>query len=215
MKNIIVLDIETKNDFAEVGGRENMHLLEISVVGMYSYNKDEFFVLRENELDKLKSIVQEASLIIGFNIKGFDFPVMKKHLNGIDIEKLPLLDLMDQPRDYLKFRPSLNALTSATFKKKKIADGLEAIKMYRDGRMDELEKYCLDDVKLTRDLYEYGKKEGKVMFFDFKVAGEYAIPVSWGEDNQNQKSSLGPRNSPNVSVNGSGAPGAPRQKSLF
>jgi DEAD/DEAH box helicase domain-containing protein len=187
MRDIIVFDIETKNDFFEVGGRENMHLLDVSVVGMYSYNDDAFSVVHENELEKLEPIFKNAGLIIGFNIKGFDFPVLKKHLPGIDIAELPLLDLMEEPWKYLKFRPSLNSLVGATFKQKKTADGLEAIKMYREGRIKELTDYCLEDVRLTRDLFNYGKKEGKVLFFDTRSAQEFAVPVSWSKYGENKE----------------------------
>ncbi len=180
MKDILVFDIETKNDFLSVGGRENLHLLEVSVVGFYSYNDDRFFVLNEHELDKLDTLFASAGLIVGFNIIGFDFPVLAKHLVSTDIKKLPVLDLMDDPRNYLKFRPSLSTLATATLKKDKTADGMEAIKMYREGRMEELARYCLEDVRLTRDLFDYGKREGNVLFFDTRMALNKVVPVSWG-----------------------------------
>jgi len=187
MKDILVFDIETKNDFLSVGGRENLHLLEVSVIGFYSYNEDRFFVLNEHELDKLDALFAAAGLIIGFNIIGFDLPVIAKHLKTTDIKQLRILDLMDDPKNYLKFRPSLSALATATLKKDKTADGLEAIKMYREGRMEELAQYCLEDVRLTRDLFDYGKREGKVLFFDTKMALNKVIPVSWGAQTEQKK----------------------------
>ena len=75
----LVIDIETKNTFADVGGQANIHQLETSFVGVYSYNQDKYLSFFENELDKLGPVLQSAGLIIGFSINRFDLPVLKKH----------------------------------------------------------------------------------------------------------------------------------------
>ncbi len=54
-----------------------------------------------------------------------------------------------------------------------------AVQFWREGRIDELKKYCLDDVRITRDLYEYGKANGQV-FFVGKDGSKRAVPVTWG-----------------------------------
>ena len=77
----IVLDIETKNSFADVGGQENLTKLDISFVGVYSYNKNEYLSFFENELDKLAPILQNAGLIIGFSSNRFDLPILNKYYN--------------------------------------------------------------------------------------------------------------------------------------
>ena len=51
---------------------------------------------------------------------------------------------------------------------------------FREGLGEEVKKYCLDDVRLTRDLFEYGKKNGHVMFKSFIDNKIHSIPVSWG-----------------------------------
>ena len=57
--------------------------------------------------------------------------------------------------------------------------GLEALVWWRDGKIQKVKDYCLQDVRLTRDLYEFGKREGFV-FSDTRDRGRVKIPVSWG-----------------------------------
>ncbi len=158
----LVLDIETKNIFADVGERDP-RLLDVSVVGVYDYGSDKFLAFREEELSKLWPLMEHADRVIGFNINGFDFPVLSRYYSG-DITRIPRFDIMDVVRDTLGFRLKLDDLVQCTLQQKKSGHGLQAVEFYKEGKWDELIKYCLDDVRLTRDLYEYGKKRGEIFY---------------------------------------------------
>ena len=71
----LVLDLETQREFNEVEGRKP-ELLGISVVGLYSYETDRYDAYLEADLEKLAPRLQAADLIIGFNIRRFDLPVL-------------------------------------------------------------------------------------------------------------------------------------------
>lgn len=163
MANRIVLDIETQNLFSDVGGKENLTKLLLSVVGVYSYVDSSFLTFTEKELPAFENLLKETDLIIGFNINHFDLPVLKKYLS-IDLTKIPTLDIMAEVVNMMGHRVSLDDLVINTLGKKKSANGLLAVDYWRQGRMDELKKYCLDDVRLTRDLYEHGLKNGEIKF---------------------------------------------------
>src|SRR3990170_5821699 len=105
----IVLDIETKNSFADVGGQSNVDKLEVSFVGVYSYNQDKYLSFFEQEMDKLASLIQKAGLIIGFSINRFDLPVLAKHCK-FNIMALSRLDLLDEIELALGHRVSLYLL---------------------------------------------------------------------------------------------------------
>jgi DEAD/DEAH box helicase domain-containing protein len=79
MADKIVLDLETKKSFDEVGGQQNAHLLEISVVGVYSYGRDRYRAFRESEFGELEEWLKKADLVIGFNSKSFDFTVLQPY----------------------------------------------------------------------------------------------------------------------------------------
>jgi DEAD/DEAH box helicase domain-containing protein len=161
MSKPIVLDIETKYSFREVGN--DLTKLGVSCVGIYDYLTDRYSAFMEEELDKLFPILEKASLIIGFNIDRFDFPVLDTIYVG-NLSNLPTLDLLEDIKENLGRRLPLDELAHETLGATKSGHGLLAIEYYRDGEFDKLKKYCLDDVKITKDLYEYGKKHGKVFF---------------------------------------------------
>lgn len=175
----LVLDIETKNIFSDVGER-NPRLLDVSLVGLYDYGTDRFSAFREEELSKLWPLLEHADRVIGFNINGFDFPVLGRYYTG-DITKIPTLDMLDIVRDALGFRLKLDDLVQCTLQQKKSGHGLQAVEFYKQGRWEELIRYCLDDVRLTRDLYEFGKKRGEIFYPNrngiTKLKVDFAPPI--------------------------------------
>ena len=180
MANHIVLDIETQNLFSDVGGKENLTKLLLSVAGVYSYASNSFLTFAESEMPALESLLKRTDLIIGFNINHFDLPVLQKYLS-LDLSKIPTLDIMDEVVKTMGHRVSLGDLVINTLGKRKSASGLLAVDYFRQGRMDELEKYCLDDVRLTRDLYEYGLKHGQIKFTarDANLPYIKTLKVNW------------------------------------
>ena len=161
----LVLDIETSNTFADVGGERNLADLKVSLIGAYSYNQDKFFSFDENQIHEFAPLLKRAGLVIGFAINRFDIPVLKKHYN-FDLMALERLDLLEEIELKLGRRISLSALAKANLGIGKDHHGLEATKMYKEGRFEELKEYCLNDVKLTRDLYELAKRQGYLVVPD-------------------------------------------------
>ncbi len=161
----LVLDIETKNTFAQVGGQANIHLLDTSFVGVYSYAKDKYLSFFENEIQDLTEYLQRASLVVGFSINRFDIPVLKKHFN-FDLFKIPRLDLLEEIEMSMGRRISLDILAKTNLGLEKTHHSLEAITLYQAGNLKELESYCLNDVKITKDLYELAKKQGHLLVPD-------------------------------------------------
>ena len=158
----LVIDIETKNTFAEVGGQNNIHKLDASFVGVYSYNQDKYLSFYENQFDELGQLLQKAGLIIGFSINRFDIPVMEKYFK-FNLKAVPCLDLLEEIELGLGHRISLDILAKTNLGIGKTHHGLEAIKFYKEGNLEELKNYCLNDVKITKELYDLAKKQGHLM----------------------------------------------------
>lgn len=172
----IVLDLETQNAFSDVGGRNKNHLLKVSTCGIYEYTTEKYTTFAENELHKLAEILQSADQIIGFNIKDFDFEVLRPYFN-FDIGALPYLDIIEDVQKFLGHRIGLNTIAQGTLGAGKSGNGKEAILYWRNGRHDLLKKYCLDDVRITKEIYEYGLQNQKILYKDFFEIKE--IPVLW------------------------------------
>lgn len=175
--NKIVFDLETQKSFDEVGGRGQNHLLKISVLGLYSYKTGKYECFEEDEIYKVGEMFQEADQIIGFNIKFFDFEVLKPYVN-FDVHQLPYLDIMEEAAKIIGHRIKLDNLAQTNLGYGKSGDGLEALRMYKQGRMDELKKYCLQDVKVTKEIYDYVIKNEKLKYKDYFETREINIAFS-------------------------------------
>lgn len=180
-KNIIVLDLETQRSFKEVGGKGRLDKLRISVAGIYDYRASEFLCFEEKDLMLLDKRLQDVDLVVGFNIKRFDLPVLAPYL-FVSVSDLPILDLLDAIQDQRGHRASLDSIAAPTLHERKSGNGADALVLFQEGKMADLKKYCLCDVRLTRDIYEFGCREGKVFFtstWDYKT---YEIPVPWKDE---------------------------------
>lgn len=170
----IVLDLETQKSFEDVGGRGKNHLLKVSVCGIYDYAQQKYLIYEESELPKLAPLLQAADQIIGFNIKNFDFAVLQPYLN-FDISTVPYYDILEEIEKSIGHRIKLESVAQGTIGSGKSGNGLEALIYYRNGRMDLLKKYCLDDVRVTKEVYEYALKHQKLMYRDYFSIREMPI----------------------------------------
>ena len=174
MLNKIVLDLETQKEFAAVGGRNANHKLRVSVCGVYSYVEDQYLCCDEKNLTKLGDMLQTTDLVIGYNIKQFDLAVLQPYFN-FPMASVPVLDILEEVEKSLGHRIRLEAIAQATLGEGKTGSGLAAINLWKAGKLEELKTYCLNDVKLTKEIYEYGRQNGKVLFQDFFETREIAV----------------------------------------
>lgn len=179
LQNFVVLDLETQKAFDDVG-RNNLHKLKVSVVGTYDYLTDEYRVYEESGIGLLEERLRSAELVIGFNIRRFDLPVLAPYL-FTSIETLPVLDLMEEIERVRGHRVSLHSVAQATLGVAKTGEGWNAIILYEQGRIEELKKYCLNDVRLTKEIYDFGCRENRVFFISNRDWKKYEIPISWNE----------------------------------
>jgi len=153
MLDKIVLDIETKNSFADVGGKQNLHQLKISLIGVYSYNRDEYLAFEEKELHLFEKFLKDVGVVVGFSIYNFDLPIIENHFD-YRFDNHIIFDILKEIENKRGHKIGLNELAQANIGAGKNGNGLEAIELYKEGRIEELKKYCLNDVKITKDLYE-------------------------------------------------------------
>jgi DEAD/DEAH box helicase domain-containing protein len=172
-----VLDLETQRSAAEVGGWHQAHRMGLSCAVLYDSGRKALTDFHEHQAADLLRRLQALDLIIGFNIKRFDYRVLSGYLDW-DFERLPTLDMLDSVHRRLGFRLSLDHLARMTLGVKKAADGLQALQWWREGRMDELLKYCRQDVLMTRDLFLFGRNRGYLLFAD-RSGRKARVPVDW------------------------------------
>ena len=172
----IVFDIETSNIFSEVGSN-NPADLAISVVGVYEYENDKYSVFLVEEFSKLWAIIENTDVLITFNGDHFDIPLLNKYYPG-DLLKMKSVDLLKEMQKSAGRRMKLDQIAEGTLGVNKSGHGLDAIKWWRDGEIEKLKKYCLDDVRITKDLYEYALKNGKLFFKEGSNLNEVKLDTS-------------------------------------
>ena len=158
----LVFDIETQNFFTDPDvGWNNFSRLKISVVGVYSYNRDKYFCFEEDEVEDLAELFRAAKTIVGFSMNRYDIPVLNLYFKKLksagpelDLWHKNRVDLLDVIEVRTGHRISLSRLAEANLGVKKDRHGSEAIQLYKNGQMKELKEYCLQDVKLTKELYD-------------------------------------------------------------
>lgn len=173
MRAPVIFDIETKKTFREAPNHKD---LGISVVGAYDYKTDTYRTFLEEELGELFVLLENASVVIGYNSDGFDLPVLQAYYPG-DVTQFKSFDILSDIKRILGRRISLDEVVKATLGEGKSGNGLQAITYYRKGMWEELKKYCLDDVRLTKELFDYGLKEHKVYYNT--PAGKRFMTVYW------------------------------------
>lgn len=162
----IVFDIETQNTFADVDN--DFKKLKISVVSIYRYETDAYESFTEDELAKLWPIFERADRLIGFNTEHFDIPVLNNYYPG-DLFIVPQLDIMKEVKANVGIRLKLSSIAEATLDNvQKSADGLTALRWWKEGKVEEVKKYCEQDVRVTKELYEFGKKNKQLFYTSLK-----------------------------------------------
>jgi len=163
----IIFDCETANIFTEVGS-SNPADLDLSVVCIYDSDTGEYRSFFQEELNNLWPILEKADLLIGYNSDHFDIPLLNKYYSG-DLTKINSLDLLKEIKKSLGRRIKLDTVAEATIGINKSGNGLEAVTWWKQGKKEEVKKYCLDDVRITKEVYEYALKNG---ILKYKDAGE-------------------------------------------
>jgi DEAD/DEAH box helicase domain-containing protein len=78
----------------------------------------------------------------------------------------------------LGFRLSLDSVATATLQVSKSADGLQAVRWYRQGLIDQVLDYCQQDVEITKRVHEFGQQNRFVYYWDRQYQRQM-VPVSW------------------------------------
>ncbi len=175
----VTLDIETEGDFRGNGDFGN---LEVTIACIHDSETDEFKSFLKPELPDLWPILERADMIIGYNSDHFDLPILNKYYTG-DLSKIRSLDLLKEVKNVLGRRLRLDSIAEATLGKKKSGNGLEAVQWWKEGKVDKVRQYCIDDVRITRDIYEYARKNGALKYRDFDGVREIKLDTrKWEEE---------------------------------
>lgn len=170
----IVFDIETANDFADTGSREPSSL-ELALVCIHDSADDSYKSFLKEELKNLWPILERSDMLIGFNSEHFDLPILAKYYSG-DLSRVKSVDLLKEVKESLGRRLKLQTLAEATLGYGKIGGGLDSLRWWKNGEIEKVRKYCIEDVRITKTLYDFARENGFLKYRDIKEIKEVALP---------------------------------------
>lgn len=173
--NYGVFDVETQLSAREVGGWHRADKMRISVAVLYVAAKDQFLHFTEEAVGEMIDLLFDLDLVIGFNNKRFDNKVLSAYTDR-SLSSLPSLDILEEVSNQLGYRLSLDRLAEQTLGIKKSGDGLQALKWFKQGKMEKITQYCTKDVRITRNLFLHGLNEHHLLFQN-KAGKVVRLPV--------------------------------------
>lgn len=181
----IVFDIETRNIFQEVGSSDPT-ALDISIVGIHDSETDSYTSYSQEELSQLWPILERADLVIGYYSEHFDLPLLNKYYPG-DLSKLKHLDILKEVKKQYGRGMKLDQLAEGTLGTNKSGHGLEAVKWWKAGEVEKIRQYCLDDVRITKEIYDYAIANQKLLFKEGPQIKEIPLDTSeWEKPSENK-----------------------------
>lgn len=175
-KNIVYFDLETQKSAQEVGGWHNKAAMKMSIGVTYSTARESYKIYPENQAEDLVKELQRADCVVGFNIIDFDYKVLSAY-TIFDFSQVPTLDLLTDVEKKIGRRIKLDAIAHETLGVGKTADGLEALKWWKEGKIQEIAEYCCYDVKTTWQVHDYGSRWGKVFYKNSNTHRRESIPT--------------------------------------
>jgi len=172
---VLTFDIEIKNciqgkdeprepSYNYCDGWDDKGGMGIAVLCAYASWSGEYHYFDENNLNDFKALIEEAELVSGFNIFGFDVPLLKATLErlGHDVSTGMAGKCYDLFGDVRKTIGggfpkgwNLSSICRGTFKTDKTEEGANAPRLWQKGEIARLYNYVTQDVKLEHQLFEH------------------------------------------------------------
>ncbi|MHB1000490.1 MAG: 3'-5' exonuclease family protein [Armatimonadota bacterium] len=172
----IVVDVEIQKTIEELpNGWNDTHLMGVSCAVVYEYQTDRFRVYGPDDVQALQERLLAADRITGFNTYRFDFPVIwgLPNRERVTVLKAKSNDLLQRiwralgldEEEFSKLHSGwgLDVVAKGTLGVGKSGFGGDAPKWYQSGNWARLVDYCIDDVRLERDLGAFIDRYGYVV----------------------------------------------------
>jgi DEAD/DEAH box helicase domain-containing protein len=167
--NRIIFDIETKNFFDTVHST-NPADLDISVVCLYESDTDTYHSFTEDQFDSMWEYFHRADTLVTYNGNHFDIPCLQS-ISPIDLSQFHHIDLFEDVKAASGKKLGLDGIAKATLGIAKSGHGSDAIAWWNAGEVQKIVDYCLQDVRVTKEVFDYAEANQK-LFFEDKLSGE-------------------------------------------
>lgn len=185
----LVFDIETSDVFDNE--KRNPEDLTLSVIAVYSYPDDTYTAYTQEELPQLWEVMRNIDTLIGFNNNHFDTPLLNKYAPMDLLKEYDSIDLLESVRQSLGRRIRLDWIAEGTLGINKSGDGLQAVEWWKQGEVEKVKQYCIDDVRITKDVFDYALKHEELLYNDFGLVHTVPIDTSrWKKEESPMDASI-------------------------
>ena len=137
--------------------------MELSIATSYDSGTGQYYSFEESNISELVDQILNAGLVVGFNQLRFDFGVLSAYSDA-DFWSVPSFDMLVAVTATLGHRLKLDRIVQATLNAKKTGDGTQAVKWFREGDVERVKEYCMNDTKITRDVFIHGCQKGHLLY---------------------------------------------------
>jgi len=174
---VVYLDVETRRSAADVGGWHNAHLMRVAVAVVWDSATGEYETFEESRVEALLERLFAADLVVGFNVRRFDYAVLGGYTER-DLAALPTFDMLEDVHRRLGYRLPMGHLAEETLGVAKSADGLQSLAWWKEGQVERVAAYCRDDVEILRRLLDHGVQHGHLRFRT-RDGQRVRLPARW------------------------------------
>ncbi len=173
----VYLCLTTQKSADEVGGWQHKHLLGLGVAMTYDTQDGLYRVYTAETVEDLLASLRLADLVIGFNLRDFDYQVLQPYTTA-SLAALPTLALLDAVQEELGYRLSFTHLLQETLGINRPDESLQTLQWFRQGDRNRIVQYCRRDITHLRALVRHGAHTGHVWYRD-RTDARQAVAVNW------------------------------------
>ena len=185
-KKIAVFDLEIKKPIEECSrGWDSHDEMGVSVLCLYDYLTGRYRVFDDRNMREGLEILALHEIVVGFNTVNFDwrvlgatYPEMVRVSRDFDILR-EIWKSRGLDPDHFDYRThggfKLDDVAFDTIGLRKTGNGAHAPLLYKEGRWAELVDYCLQDVKVEKELFEFIALNGYIIRYQNRLPVEFHL----------------------------------------
>lgn len=171
----VYFNLETQRNAMDT---EGWHPERMGVSVAVALTDTRLHIFTDENIHELMPLLESAGTVIGYNIEQFDFKVLSGY-PGISLDGVRHVDLMKELQKDCHVRVMLDAATAATLGVDQEGDGLEMVKLWKDGKLLPIVEHCTGTTLLIKALHEYGRQHGHVFHHREGSTEKVQIDVDW------------------------------------
>lgn len=187
---LTIFDTETLHTYDELGivnKKDKIPCnLKMAIGGILIYDTekdtDKYMFFVESQAHSMIELLKQSNFIIGHNIIRFDYPLIQQYTfeNLSIILKNNTFDTLIELEKYTGIWTSLDDLCERNLGYGKNEESIKIPSMWRNGEYEKVENYLRNDLKMTKEIYLYIKKNKRIKFMlkDYgREVGEMEVNV--------------------------------------